>query len=65
MVMEIMNHKINHPGMFLHSFPQSYAMAKAVDSPSVKLLCDIYHVQIQEGNLKPSIDYAWDQIAFF
>ena len=65
MVMETMNHKINHPGMFLHSLPQSYAMAKAVDSPSVKLLCDVYHVQIQEGNLIPSIDYAWDQIAYF
>ncbi|WP_339925723.1 TIM barrel protein [uncultured Cyclobacterium sp.] len=65
MVMETMNHKINHPGMFLHSLPQSYAMAKAVDSPSVKLLCDVYHVQIQEGNLMPSIDYAWDQIAYF
>ena len=65
MVMETMNHKINHPGMFLHRTPQGYAMAKAVDSPAVKLLFDVYHVQIQEGNLIPTIDYAWDQIAYF
>ena len=48
MVMETMNHKINHPGMFLHLIPQAYAMAKAVGSPSVKILFDFYHVQIQE-----------------
>ncbi|MEX2566232.1 MAG: TIM barrel protein [Cyclobacteriaceae bacterium] len=65
MVMEPMNHKINHPGMFLHTIPQAYAMAKAVDSQCVKIICDIYHVQIQEGNLIPTIDYAWDEIAYF
>jgi hydroxypyruvate isomerase len=65
MVMETMNHRINHPEMFLHRIPQAYAMAKAVGSPSVKILCDIYHVQIEEGNLIPTIDYAWDEIAYF
>ncbi|WP_114748888.1 hydroxypyruvate isomerase family protein [Pleomorphovibrio marinus] len=65
MVMETMNHKIDHPGMFLHTIPQAYALAKAVDSPSVKILFDIYHVQIQEGNLLPTLDHAWDEIAYF
>ena len=64
MVMETMNHKINHPGMFLHSIPQAYAMAKGVGSPSLKLLFDFYHVQIQEGNIIPTLDYAWDEIAY-
>jgi hydroxypyruvate isomerase len=64
MVMETMNHKVNHPGMFLHSIPQAYAMAKAVSSPSVKILFDFYHVQIQEGNILPTLDYAWDEIAY-
>lgn len=63
-VMESMNHKINHPGMFLHTIPQAYALAKAVGSPSVKILFDFYHVQIQEGNLLPTLDYAWDEIAY-
>nr|MBI1231360.1 TIM barrel protein [Cytophagales bacterium] len=65
MVMEAMNHRINHPGMFLHTIPQAYALAKAVGSPSVKILFDAYHVQIQEGNLLPTLDYAWDEIAYF
>lgn len=64
MVMESMNHKINHPGMFLHTIPQAYALAKAVGSPSVKVLFDFYHVQIQEGNILPTLDYAWDEIAY-
>ncbi len=64
MVMESMNHKINHAGMFLHTIPQAYALAKAVGSPSVKLLYDFYHVQIEEGNLLPTLDYAYDQIAY-
>lgn len=64
MVMESMNHKINHPGMFLHTIPQAYALAKAVGSPSIKVLFDFYHVQIQEGNLLPTLDYAWDEIAY-
>ena len=64
MVMESMNHKIDHPGMFLHTIPQAYALAKAVASPSVKLLFDFYHVQIQEGNVLPTLDYAWDEIVY-
>lgn len=64
MVMESMNHKIEHAGMFLHTIPQAYALAKAVGSPSVKVLFDFYHVQIQEGNLLPTLDYAWDEIAY-
>jgi hydroxypyruvate isomerase len=64
MVMESMNHKIDHPEMFLHTIPQAYALAKAVGSPHVKILYDVYHVQIQEGNLLPTLDYAWDEIAY-
>lgn len=65
MVMESMNHKINHPGMFLHTIPQAYALAKGAGSPSIKILFDFYHVQIQEGNIIPTMDYAWDEIAYF
>ena len=64
MVMESMNSKINHPGMFLRTIPQAYALAKAAGSPSVKVLFDFYHVQIEEGNLLPTLDYAWDEVAY-
>ncbi len=64
MVMESMNHKVDHPNMFLHTIPQAYALAKAVGRPSVKVLFDFYHVQVQEGHLLPTLDYAWDEIAY-
>ncbi|QBG47908.1 xylose isomerase [Verrucomicrobia bacterium S94] len=63
MVMEPLNY-INHPGVFLKTVPQAYAIAKAVDSPSCKILDDLYHEQIQNGNLIHNLDRAWDEIAY-
>ena len=65
MVLEPLNHRTNHPGVFLTGTPQSYQICKAVDSPACKILYDIYHQQITEGNLIPNIDMAWDEIAYF
>ena len=64
MVLEPLNFR-NHPGLFLTDSPQAYEICKAVDSPSCKILFDIYHQQIQEGNLIPNIDAAWEEIAYF
>jgi len=64
MVLEPLNTLRNHPGMFLTSSPQAYLVCKAVNSPSCKILFDIYHQQITEGNLIPNIDTAWDEIAY-
>jgi hydroxypyruvate isomerase len=63
-VLEPLNPK-NHPGLFLTKIPQAYQICKAVDSPSCKILDDIYHQQITEGNLIPNIEAAWDEIAVF
>jgi hydroxypyruvate isomerase len=65
MVLEPLNTLQNHPGMFLTRAPQTYLVCKAVASPSCKILFDIYHQQITEGNLIPNIDAAWDEIAYF
>ena len=64
MVLEPLNF-YNHPGLFLTKIPQAYEICKAVDSPSCKILNDIYHQQITEGNLIPNIDLAWDEIAYY
>ncbi|AQG78204.1 hydroxypyruvate isomerase family protein [Spirosoma montaniterrae] len=64
MVMESMNHRVDHPNMFLHTIPQAYALAKAVGRPQVKVLFDFYHVQVQEGHLLATLDYAWDEIGY-
>ncbi|UCD62495.1 MAG: TIM barrel protein [Flavobacteriaceae bacterium] len=64
MVLEPLNFR-NHPGLFLSGSPQAYEICKAVNSPSCKILFDIYHQQIQEGNLIPNIEACWDEIAYF
>ncbi|HEU5482813.1 MAG TPA: TIM barrel protein [Sphingomicrobium sp.] len=64
MVLEPLNFH-DHPGMFLTEIPQAYMICKAVDSPSCKILFDMYHQQITEGNIIPNIDAAWAEIAYF
>jgi hydroxypyruvate isomerase len=64
MVLEPLNFR-NHPGLFLKKIPQAFQICKAVGSPSCKILDDLYHQQVQEGNLIPNIDLAWDEIAYF
>ncbi|MXW81963.1 MAG: TIM barrel protein [Rhodothermaceae bacterium] len=64
MVLEPLNPH-NHPGLFLTKIPQAYSICRSVDSPACKILNDLYHQQITEGNLIPNIDGAWDEIGYF
>jgi hydroxypyruvate isomerase len=64
MVLEPLNFR-NHPGLFLTKAAQGFQICEAVDSPACKILFDIYHQQIQEGNLIPNIEKSWDEIAYF
>ena len=64
MVMEPLNTLVNHPGVFLQTVPQGFAVAKGVDSPAVKVLADLYHEQIQAGNLIATMDACWDEIGY-
>ncbi len=64
-VLEPLNAWTNHPGLFLTKIPQAYMICRAVNSPSIKIVNDIYHQQITEGNLIPNIDMAWSEIAAF
>lgn len=65
MVLEPLNWWANHAGQFLQFTPQAHLICKAVNSPSCKILFDVYHQQISEGNIIPNIDKAWDEIAYF
>lgn len=65
MVLEPLNPYRDHPGLFLTKIPQSYLICRAVDSPSCKILFDIYHQQITEGNLIPNMDKSWSEISYF
>lgn len=65
MVLEPLNWWSDHPSLFLHKIPQAYLICRSVDSPACKILFDIYHQQIEEGNLIPNMDRAWEEIAYF
>ena len=64
MVLEPLNRLTNHPRVFLAEMPQAYLICKALNHPSCKILCDLYHQQITEGNLIPNLDAAWSEIAY-
>jgi hydroxypyruvate isomerase len=64
-VIEPLNWWSNHPGLFLQKIPQAFLICRAVNSPYCKIVDDLYHQQITEGNLIPNIDKAWDEIGAF
>lgn len=64
MVMEPLNTLTDHPGVFLQTVPQGFAVSRAVNSPAVKVLADLYHEQIQAGNLIRTLETCWDEIAY-
>jgi hydroxypyruvate isomerase len=63
MVLEPLNRR-DHPGLFLTRIPQAFQICQAVNSSSCKILFDIYHQQITEGNLIPNFDRAWEEVAY-
>ncbi len=64
MVMEPLNRFKNHPGSFLQTVTEGYLICKAVDHHNCKVLYDIYHQQIAEGNIIPLFDLCRDQIGY-
>jgi len=64
MVLEPLN-KRDHPNLFLTEVGQGYTICRGVNSPACKILDDLYHQQITEGNLIPNLDMAWSEIAYF
>jgi hydroxypyruvate isomerase len=64
MVLEPLNWPTDHGGVFLQRSDQAYAICKAVASPSCKILFDLYHQQITEGNIIPNLDRCWDEIGY-
>jgi len=40
-------------------------LCRAVDSPHLKILQDLYHLQVTEGNLIDNMNRSWDDIEYF
>ena len=49
--MELLNSKVNHPGYMCDHTAWGLRLCQQVNSPRVKLLYDIYHMQIMEGDI--------------
>jgi hydroxypyruvate isomerase len=52
------------PDLHLRTSEQTYLICKSVNSPSCKILYDIYHMQKNEGHLIHNMDLTWNEIAY-
>lgn len=64
-VVEPINTIVTRPGFFLAGAREGFEMLRRVDSPHVKLLFDIYHVQVTDGDLILQIQKNIDWIGHF
>lgn len=64
-VLEVLNTYVDHAGYFLYYVRDAAEMIDRVGSPNVKILFDIYHVQIMEGSLIENIRMNIDRIGHF
>jgi len=50
-LLEALNIQIDHPGYFLNHSALAFELVRAINSPRIRMLFDIYHMQIMEGNI--------------
>jgi hydroxypyruvate isomerase len=62
---ELLNSKVNHPDYHGDRTPFGVEVVAAVNSPRVKLLYDIYHMQIMEGDVIRTIRQHHQHIAHY
>jgi len=62
-MIEPLNTYVNHPGYYLWSAVEGFEIVREVDHPLVKVVYDIYHQQVMEGNIIPNITQNLDCIA--
>jgi hydroxypyruvate isomerase len=65
LVIEALNTTVNHPGYFLDSSKVGFQIIAEINHPNVRLLYDIYHMQIMEGNLISTIRQNFPLIGHF
>ena len=63
--MELLNSKVNHPDYMCDNTPWGVALAEMINSPNFKLLYDIYHMQIMEGDVIATIRKYADYIGHY
>jgi len=65
LLVEALNTYVDHAGYFLDGSSEGADIIRAIGSPNLKLLYDVYHMQIMEGNLISNIEKNLDVIGHF
>ncbi|MEX2261748.1 MAG: TIM barrel protein [Bryobacteraceae bacterium] len=65
LVLEPLNIRVNHAGYFVVFSDHAAEIMQAVNHPKARILFDIYHQQISEGNVIGHIQKHWDWIEYF
>lgn len=65
LILENLNSRVNHKGYFLTSAREALQVVKEVDSPHLRMLFDIYHEYVQNGNPIPMITEAAPYVSVF
>jgi hydroxypyruvate isomerase len=63
--LEPLNTHVDHPGYYLDSSAEGAELVRSIASPSLRLLYDVYHMQIMEGNVIATLEKHWDVIGHF
>ena len=64
LVLEALNTIVDHPGNFLTYTKDAAEIIRTVNSDNIKILYDIYHMQIMEGNLIDTLKASIDTIGY-
>ena len=64
LLIEPLNVIVDHAGFYLSSSQEAFQIVEEVNSPNVKVLFDIYHQQVSEGNLIANITEHLDLIGY-
>ena len=64
-IVEPLNSLVNHKGFFLTTCVEGAKLVRQVDNPHVRLLFDIYHEQVQIGNVIRTLSENADIVAVF
>ena len=62
---EALNSIRDHKGYYLDSTYTAFEILKCVDSPKIKLLYDVYHMQVMEGNIIENVTNNIGRIGHF
>lgn len=65
LIIEPLNSKVNHKGYFLNNCTEGLKLVKEVDNPHFRLLFDIYHEQVQVGNVIRTLTEAEPYVAVY